>query len=141
MNEEIFEYLKYGFWILFGSGFLFEIAPIKFSPISFVLGWIGNKLNKDVKDEISQIKKDVSDVKLDLQEHTVESQRRNILDFANELRLGERKTEEHFNYIMSLRDRYEKYTEANNIKNSQADLAFEYIQSKYKECRDNNSFL
>jgi protein subunit release factor A len=141
MNNQIWEYVKYGLWILFGSGILLEITPIKINPISSVLGWIGNKLNKSVKDEISQLNKDVKEVKSDLQEHTVESQRRDILNFANELRLGLKKTEEHFNYIMKLHDRYEKYTEANNIKNSQADLAFEYITLKYKEFRDSNSFL
>lgn len=140
MNEQVLEYIKYGLWILFGSGLLFEITPIKIKPISFILSGIGKRLNRDVKEDINKLKTEVKTIGKDLQDHTVESQRRDILNFANALSRGERKTEEHFNYILAIHDRYEKYTEQNKIKNSQADLAFEYISSMYQECRKNNSF-
>lgn len=140
MNEQVLEYIKYGLWILFGSGLLFEITPIKIKPLSFILSGIGKRLNKDVKENISKLQADIEFVRKDLQDHTVESQRRDILNFANALSRGERKTEEHFNYILAIHDRYEKYTEQNKIKNSQADLAFNYISSMYQEYRKNNSF-
>lgn len=141
MSEQILEYIKYGVWILFGSGVIFEITPIKIKPISKILKWIGKKLNEGVREDISKLQIKVDCVKNDMQSHTVESQRRDILNFANELRNGEKKTEEHFSYIMKLHDRYEEYTKRNKIKNSQADLAYEYILDMYKQCRDGDGFL
>jgi len=141
MSEQVLEYIKYGFWILFGSGIFFEITPIKIKPISRILKWIGKSLNKDVRDDIFKLEVKVINIQKDLQDHTVESQRRDILNFANELRNGEKKTEEHFAYIMKLHDRYEEYTKRNKIKNSQADLAYEYILDMYKKCRDGDGFL
>ncbi len=137
----ILEYIKWGLWILFGSGVLFEIAPIKISPISTILGWIGNKLNRDVKKDITELQKNIGCLKSDLQEHKVESQRRDILDFADELIQGQKKTKENFNNIISLHDKYEKYINENGIENGQVDLAFLFISEKYKECQIDNGFL
>jgi protein subunit release factor A len=141
MKEFILENWKTGLWILFASGFVFEITPIKIKPLSALLKWIGKNLNKDVRDDISKLEVKVDCVKNDMQSHTVESQRRDILNYASELRNGEKKTEEHFVYIMKLHDRYEEYTKRNKIKNSQADLAYEYILDMYKKCRDGDGFL
>jgi len=140
MNEFILENWKYAFWILFCSGFVFEIAPIKFSPITLFLGWLGKKLNRDVKKDILQLQTDIKSVQLDLQDHKVESQRRDILNFADKLMRGEQKTKENFDSIIKLHDEYEKYIKQNNIKNGQTDLAFKYISDKYQECMDSNSF-
>jgi len=137
----ILEYIKWGLWILFGSGFIFEIAPIKFRPISLILGWIGNKLNRDVKKDITELQKNIDCLKSDLQEHKIESQRRDILDFADELIQGQKKTKENFNNIISLHDKYEKYINENGIENGQVDLAFLFISEKYKECQIDNGFL
>jgi hypothetical protein len=140
MEQQLLEYLKYGVWILFGSGVIFEISPIQINPISSILGWLGNKLNRDVKNDISLLKSDIKNVQTDLQDHVVESQRRNILDFADELRQGREKTKENYDYIIGLHDRYEKYVEANNLSNGQITLAFAYISSRYQECLEHNSF-
>lgn len=137
----ILEYIKWGLWLVFGSGILFELSPIKVNPISTILGWIGNKLNRDVKKNITELQKDIEHVKSDLQEHKVESQRRDILDFADELIQGQKKTKENFNNIIHLHDKYEKYVSENGIENGQVDLAFSYISNKFRECQDINGFL
>lgn len=140
MKEFILENWKYAFWILFCSGFVFEIAPIKFSPISTFLGWLGKKLNRDVKKDILQLQTDIKSVKSDLQCHKIESQRRDILNFADKIMRGEQKTKENFDSIIKSHDEYEIYIKQHNIENGQITLAFEYISDKYKECRDSNSF-
>lgn len=140
MNEQLTENLKFGIWVLFASGLIFEISPFKINPISTILGWIGNKLNRDVKKEITQLQTDVRILQTDLQDHKVESQRRDILDFADELMRGDEKTKENFDNIISLHDRYVKYIRSNNLENGQIDLAFDYISTKYKECIENNDF-
>ena len=147
MEKEIIEYVKYGVWILFGSGIIFEITPIKFSPISMFLNWLGKKMNGDMKEELSHVKDEVKTVKeevktvsTDLQEHIVESQRRHILDFADELGRGEPKSKENFTNIIQLHDKYDKYIESNHLENGQVDLAFIYISKRYQECLENNNF-
>lgn len=141
MDKELLEYIKNGIWLLFGSGVLFEIAPIKFSPISTFLSWLGEKLNKDVKKQIESIQTDISTVKVDLQEHKVESQRREILDFANALMRNEKKTKENFDYIIKLHDKYIKYIKEKNMENGQVNLAYDYIENKYRECQQSNGFM
>lgn len=140
MEKELLEYVRYGIWILFGSGFIFEISPIKFNPISSLLSWTGKKLNKDVKEDIKQLKDEVKTVQLDLQDHKVESWRRDILDFADKLMRGEKKSKEGFEFIIRTHDNYEKYLKKHNIDNGQVTLAYRYIVDRYQECMKNNDF-
>jgi uncharacterized membrane protein YheB (UPF0754 family) len=141
MKDQIITYINYGVWILFGSGIVFEISPIKINPISSLLSWIGSKLNKDLKKDIYQIQTDMNTIRLDLQDHKVESLRREILDFSDDLMHGMKKTKENFNYIIALHDKYDRFIETNGLENGQVDLAFDYISNKYKEYQENNSFL
>jgi hypothetical protein len=145
MEKEIlklitWENLKIVLWILFGSGIVFELSPIKVNPISSILKWVGKKLNKSVEDKINNIEKKVDTVQIDLQDHKVESWRRDILDFADSLMLGKRKTREQYDYVVKLHDNYEKYITERKIDNGQINLAYSYISKKFQECRDNNSF-
>jgi hypothetical protein len=140
MKDLVLENWKYALWILFGSGLIFEISPLKFSPISSFLNWIGKKLNKDVEDKISKIDIKVDKVQSDLQSHKVESQRRDILNFADKVMRGEQKTKEDYQSIIKSHDRYVKYISENNLENGEIDLAFEYISQQYKECLKNNGF-
>lgn len=140
MKEFILENWDTALWILFGSGFLFEIAPIKFSPITSILNWIGKRLNKDVESKLTQVEGKVDTVQLDLQNHKVESWRRDILNFSDSISLGRQKSKEQYLYIISIHDNYEKYINEHGIENGQVNIAFEYITSKYKNCIENNSF-
>jgi len=127
---------------LLGSGLVAcEITPIiKFKPITMFLNWLGKKLNKEVIDDINKLKIDVKTIQKDLQDHTVESMRRDILNFADKLRFDKLKSKEEYDYIIGLYDRYEKYLRDNNLDNGKVELAYEYITKKYKECMENNSF-
>lgn len=148
MNElfefftEAFDGIKSVVLLLFGSGLIAcEITPIvKFKPISFFLSWLGKKLNKEVIDDINKLKIDVNSVKKDLQSHVIESQRRDILNFADKLRYDKTRSKEEYDYIITLYDRYKQYLEENNLDNGKVTLAYEYITKKYKECMENNSF-
>lgn len=140
MKEFILENWKTALWILFASGFIFEITPIKFSPISMLLNWIGKKMNKDVEEKISKLGAKVDVVQTDLQNHKVESWRRDILNFADSISLGRNKSKEQFLYIISIHDVYMKYIKDYGVINGQVDAAFEYIQKKYNEHLENNNF-
>lgn len=141
MNEQVLEYIKYGLWILFGSGLLFEITPIKIKPISFILSGIGKRLNRDVKDKLSEVETKVNSVQIDLQTHKIDGQRRDILNFSNKLMVNGSRSKEEFDFIIDLHDEYEKYLKENNLDNGKVDLAIQYIKKKYQECMDNNNFF
>lgn len=140
MEKEVLDYVKYGVWILFGSGVVFEISPIKVNPISSLLNWIGKRMNKGMEIKITNLETRVETVQIDLQEHKVESWRRDILDFANSIMLGKSRTKEDFDNIISLHDKYENYIEEHGLENGQINLAFNYISNAYQECMKNNSF-
>lgn len=140
-EDQILENIKYILWFIFGSGILIEITPIKIKPVSFFLGWLGRKLNSEVRRDISQVQDKVDDMQGDLQQHIIEGQRRDILNFANELMRCERKTKEHFDSIIKLHDTYDAYLKKKNKHNGQVTLAYEYISKRYRECLHDNSFL
>lgn len=140
MKEFILENWKTGLWILFASGFVFEVTPIKIKPLSFILNAIGKRLNKDVEEKLSKVEVKVNIIGKDLQNHKIEGQRRDILNFADKLRVNGSRRKEEFDFIIDLHDEYEKYLKENNLDNGKVDLAFEYISKKYQECMNNNSF-
>ena len=138
--EQIIEYAKYTISVLAILGVVVEPTKIKIKPYSLLFKWIGEKINGELREDIKQldekidtVDKKVGGVKTDLQLHVVENQRRTILEFASELRKSEKKTQEDYNYILKLYDDYEEYTRANNIPNSQIDLAYEFISKKHNE--------
>lgn len=140
-NEQLIEYSKYILWFIFGSGIVLEITPMKIKPVSAFLRWLGKKLNGEVRKDILQLEGKVDDMQGDLQQHIIEGQRRDILNFASELMRGEIKTKEHFDSIIKLHDTYDAYLKKKDKSNGQVTLAFEYISKKYKECLCDNSFL
>lgn len=148
MNElfefftETFDNVKNIIWFLFGSGLIVceKVPIIKFKPVSMILSYMGKKLNKEVIDDINKLKNDVKTIQKDLQNHTVESMRRDILSFTDKLRFNSNRSKEEYDYIIALYDRYENYLEENNLDNGKVDLAYEFITKKYKECMENNSF-
>lgn len=141
--QDLMEYITIWNVIKFivGSGIIIEFVPaIKVNPISSTLKWIGKRLNKDVSLKFDSIEKKVDTIQVDLQNHKIESWRRDILEFADSLMLGKKRTREQFDYVVKLHDSYEKYIEERGIDNGQIELAYNYISKCYKECQGNNGF-
>lgn len=127
---------------------LIQISKININPWDAIVGWIGERLNKKVKDELSVIKKDVSSVSDKLDRHIKESEakelqdtRRDILDFANACMNGRKHTKEQFDFVISECDAYEMFIETNNIKNGVVTSAIKEIRRLNDKCRQNNSYL
>lgn len=57
-NLSLPDLIKYSLWILLCSGIVFEITPIKINPISFILKWLGNKLNGDIREQLDRVEKE-----------------------------------------------------------------------------------
>ena len=127
---------------------LIQITPIKVNPWDKIFGWIGKKMNKDVSDQVKEVRSEVKQVREDLDTHIqddkrekLEAQRRDILDFANACMNGRKHTQEQFTFVMKKCDEYEKYIEDNNLKNGEISSAIEEIRRINTKCRQNNTFL
>ena len=126
---------------------LVQIAPIKWNPWDAFFKWIGNKMNADIKKELSGVKKDIDGVKKDLDQHIKDSKvkdlrdtRIHILEFCSSLLNGQKHTKEQFDFMITQCDEYEKYIEENDIKNGVATSAIKEIHRRYDEAMQNNCF-
>jgi len=137
MINLVLKYGEYLLWILVGSGFVFEIAPIKISP----LGLIGSRLNKSLSEKVESLENKIDQTQVDLRDHIISSQRNSILVFAKESRRGIDHTEEEFNQIIALHDYYQEYLKANDLENGKIDLAYKHIEEVYNEHIRNNDFI
>lgn len=91
-------------------------------------------MNHDIKEQLNKIEKD-------LQEHKVESWRREILDFANSCMNHRRHTKEEFDNFFKNHDDYEKYIHENNLENGCVEMAFKYVERIYLHCMETNDFM
>lgn len=91
-------------------------------------------MNHDVKEQLDKIEKD-------LQQHKVESWRRDILNFANDCMNRKRHTKEEFDNFFETYSDYEEYIEKNKMKNGRVDAAFAYVQEIYMRRCEKNDFL
>lgn len=118
-----------------------EKVPSKYSPFSMFFGWIGGMLNKDTNDKLSEMDQRFGQLESDFSDHKVESWRRDILNFADSLMRGDKKTKENFSYIIKIHGKYDKYIEEHNLENGQVDLAYDFISKRYQYCVEHNCFL
>ena len=121
---------KYIASVLAIVGLFVEIAPIKISP----LAWIGRRINRDIN-------KRVESMQSDLQEHIADDMRTYILDFQNQCLNKRKHTLEEFKRAYKMCDKYERYIEENNLKNSEATDAIAYIKRIYNHCLDSGDFV
>ena len=77
----------------------------------------------------------------DDEKEKLESQRRDILDFANACMNKRKHTQEQFNFVIKKCDEYETYIETNKVKNGEISSAIEEIRRLYQKCRQEGSFL
>ena len=115
-----------------------EITPIKVNPISHILKWIGSQLNKDITDKISNMEK-----KIDLLERAdIISSRVRILRLSDEIRHGDKHSQEMFDQVLADIDTYDKYCDKHqDFKNNKTVAAKQKILEVYSNCIDNNDFL
>ena len=89
-------------WILAILSALFEFTPIKVHPISALLGWVGKKLNGNIKQDIADLRKDVD-------EQRMSNVRTLVLDFSNSCLNGRKHTKEEFDHILEENKKYNKH--------------------------------
>lgn len=125
-----------------------EITPIKINPITWLVKWIGEKLNGDIKNQLDSVSSKLEQVSNQLNEVSdrvdkteINDIRSTILDFANSCMNGRRHTQEEFAHILELYSQYEEKIDEKHMTNGQMDLAIDYIRRLYAKCQDEDSFL
>ena len=120
---------------------LIQVSKIQINPWDKILGWIGERLNKSIKDKVDEVEKKLDQHILESEERDLRDTRQYILDFANSCMYGRKHTYEQFRFVIKKCDEYEKYVEENHIKNGEITSAIAYIRRLNDKCRQNNSFL
>lgn len=118
-----------------------EISPIKINPLSTLLRWIGDALNKDTREQLSSISVKLGDVSDRIDKIEINDMRSTILDFSNSCMNERKHTKEEFEHIIDLHTQYEDTISKKNMRNGRVDLAFKYISELYTKCLNENSFL
>lgn len=129
-----------------------EISPIKIKPISLILRWVANCVNKEIHSKLNDIekittenrntidvmKKDIDDrfdnyerEKLLLQ---AERMRNQIINFAENIRLGRRYSCKQYEHILSQTSKYEKHCEDYNIENHYIESSVAFIKKNMNKC-------
>ena len=126
-----------------------QVSKIEINPQSFIAAKLGNALNAGVMKEIKDIKTEQEETRKKLDEHIEESEERKtdtyrsrILGFNNELvrKLGH--TEEDYNEILEIIDRYEDYCGTHpGYKNNKCAHAIKNVERMYDEMLRINGFL
>lgn len=133
--EEVVELCRTALAWLAAVGIVVDLTPgIKVQPVRYLIRQIGNLMNHDIKEQLNKIEKD-------LQEHKVESWRREILDFANSCMNHRRHTKEEFDNFFKNHDDYEKYIHKNKLENGCVEAAFKYVERIYLHCMETNDFM
>ena len=135
--------------IAIALSFVIDWTPaIKWNPWKSFFGWIGELLTKELRAEISGLKKDVADVKAvqerqekEADENEMDRIRSEVLDFANSCRLKRRHTKEEFDHIFALNDKYQTLLEKTGQQNGRFEDAFEYIRALNRRCMEQNDYL
>lgn len=145
--------------IIGGASCFVEFSKIKLNPLSWLLNWIGNKINGPL---IAMI--DALDKKQDEQQKTIDAMRDEhqktmdtlrdtqddneidrirweILEFGRSCRNKELHTLEEFNHVIDLYGKYHRILERRKLKNGQIELEYNYIIRIYEKCQLEDSFL
>ena len=128
------------FLLSVGSVFI-EVSKIKLNPWTALFKWIGNALNKELKDELKEVKSELSETKSFVKElekltdlNEIKRIRAEIFSFADSCRLDVKHTKENFLHIIDIHEDYETLLEKYDMKNGRISVDYDYIMKVYQEC-------
>ena len=121
---------------------LFQIAPIKINPWSWLGKVIGRAINGEVIEKVEALSRDVKQNKADDDEQWASLSRSHILRFGDELLHGVGHSKEHFDQILLDISKYETYcSEHKDYLNDVAHETIKRIKNTYQKCLEENNFL
>ena len=124
------------YWLvaaLLGAG-LVEVTPIKVNPLSWLLKWVGSRVNGEMIKRIDKLEANVDTNEMD-------RIRWEVLDFANSCRNGRRHTQDEFEHIITLVKKYEGLLKKCGKENGVFEMEYKYIVKLYEKCQQENDFI
>jgi hypothetical protein len=124
------------YWLvaaLLGAG-LVEVTPIKVNPLSWLLKWVGSRVNGEMLKRIDKLEANVDTNEMD-------RIRWEVLDFANSCRNGRRHTQDEFEHIITLVKKYEGLLKKCGKENGVFEMEYKYIVKLYEQCQQTNDFI
>ena len=136
----------------FVIGMIFEIPSLKLKPFTRLFGLIGRLMTKDIRIRLDNLRDDVGTLKTEVDQVKEENEkqmqlidmndanfiRTTILEFANSLLRGQDHTQEEYDHIVDMNDKYEQYISQYKIHNGRFTQAYKYILKCYSECLEAN---
>lgn len=125
------------------GGVILEASPIPLHP----LRWLGNRLNKDLKNDIVNINARLDKIEEDGLQRDLQSKRSIVLDFAYKLRRTDDDkialvyTLEDFENIIDVMDDYHELITKHDIPNGKFDIAKEYIIDTFTRLSKDGKFV
>ena len=137
--------------VVFILSIVVQITPIKINPWKALFKYIAGIINKDVHKKLDDLEevakrntKSISDIKenVEIRFDNYEKQRREqqaidmrneIINFAENLKLGRIYSSKQFEYILGVTAKYYEHCEKYGIKNHYIEEAHEFIRSKVRE--------
>nr|DAU12359.1 MAG TPA: hypothetical protein [Caudoviricetes sp.] len=128
-----------------------EVAPIKINPWTTVFKYVGSIVNRGVYKKLDAIEgatqrnaQAIEDIRSDMEsrfnaydkkdkELQAVGMRNEIINFAENLKLGRVYSEKQFEYILDVVSKYNMHCETYKIKNHYIDDAHDIIKSEMKE--------
>ncbi|MBQ8540591.1 MAG: hypothetical protein IJ435_03845 [Clostridia bacterium] len=118
-----------------------EISKIKLNPWGKLFEFIGSSLNRDVKNELDNIKgllksqsEGLKELEMTVDMNEIKRIRAEIFAFADSCKMGEKHTEEAFLHIIDIHEDYEELIEKYGLTNGRISLDYEYIVGVYQDC-------
>lgn len=128
--------------ILAGGATLIQVSPIRINPWSWLAGAIGRAINKDMLENVTDMKQTLEKHIAADDERYIKQCRLRILRFNDEILQGIRHTKEHFDEILEDITLYEQYCRDHpDYKNNKAVMAIHNIERVYQERLTKNDFL
>lgn len=135
--------------LLLGSGLgavallsLIEIAPIKVNPWRFIARALGRAVNGEMMDKLDSLEKRFERHVREVEEDKADSWRARIIAFNEELIEGKEHTEEAFDNILPVIDKYDRYCEEHpEYPNNKAVFAKANILRVYQDRLKKRDFL
>lgn len=120
---------------------LIEIVPVKWSPITSLLKWIGRIVTAEVMVELAEVKRTQAEQQATIDANELDRIRYEVLDFANSCRNGRKHTKDEFEHIIVLNTKYHGLLEKTGEENGVFEQEYEYILELYHRCQRENTFL
>lgn len=121
---------------------LIQISPIKWDPWTSILKKIGQLMNGDLIEKVTNLETGLAGLQKSCDEKAMNDCRTRILLFNDEILHKRRHTKEHFDQILIDISDYELYCLKHpDFRNNIANLAINNVKKAYTTCSNEGTFL